>query len=191
MVAHASLLGMFIGIVFIGSIGMLFYSAFRTTGSSPESSQQTRRTADRVPKILVPLFDDAPSERAIELACRWATLKKGEVVLARVIVVPDILALDRPMPELDQAANDALDKANAMVRQHGCCTHMYIVRHRKMAGGILEVARQENVDAILLRYGVETQMPAEWGRTSLDILKHAKCEVFVDRVAQVAGTAGA
>jgi nucleotide-binding universal stress UspA family protein len=182
---------MLIGIVFVGSIGMLFYSAFRTTGSSPESAQQTRRSADSVPKILVPLFDDAPSERAIELACRWAILKKGEVVLVRVIVVPDILALDRSLPGLDQAANDALDRANAMVKQHGCCTQMYIVRHRKMSEGILQVAHKENVEAILLRYGVETHIPPEWGRTSLDILKHAKCEVFVDRVAQVAGAASA
>lgn len=187
MVAHTSLLGIVIGIVFIGTIGMLSYSAFRTSASSPGSAARIRRTADRVPRILVPLFDDVPSEHAVDLACRWATLKKGQVVLVHVIVVPDILTLDRPLPESDQAANDTLDRAGALVKQHGCSTQMYIVRHRKVSEGILDVARKENVDAILLRYGIDMHMPAEWGRASLDILKRAKCEVFVDRIALMPG----
>jgi nucleotide-binding universal stress UspA family protein len=191
MVAHVNLLGILIGIVFIGGMGMFFFSAFRAPASSPEPTARTRRSADKVAKILVPLFDDGPSDRAIDLACRWASLKKGELVLVRVIVVPDIHALDRPLPQSDLAANDALDRANAIVKQHGCRAQMYIVRHRKMSEGILEIARKENVDAILLRYGIETQMPAEWGRTSLDILKHAKCEVFVDRVPLAPGTMSA
>ncbi len=86
------------------------------------------------------------------------------------------------MPDADQTANDVLERAYAAVKKHGCRAQMHIVRHRKMSEAVLEIARRENVNAILLRYGIETQVPTDWGRASLDILKHAKCEVFVDRV---------
>jgi nucleotide-binding universal stress UspA family protein len=57
------------------------------------------------------------------------------------------------------------------------------VRDRQTASAVLRVAREEQVDAIVLGVGLKRRAPGtEWGQTTDDIMRHAECEVIVDKV---------
>jgi hypothetical protein len=44
------------------------------------------------------------------------------------------------------------------------------------------VAAEEDVDAIILGVGVRSRASNQWGKTSLEIMRRATCEVIVDKV---------
>jgi len=182
MIAQINPFGILLGLVFAIAIGASFFWMLRVAPATPLPVARGRRPVEKVAKILVPIVDAMPPERAVELACRWANIKKGELVLVRVVVLPDILSLNVPMPEEDKAASQSLNLAYEVAERHGCRAHMYLVHHRNMAEGILQVARKEQVNAIMLGLGTPARMPGEWRQTGFDIMRRAECEVFVDQV---------
>jgi hypothetical protein len=181
MMAQFSPLGILLGFTFIAALGSFFYSTLHVPPTSPLPIARVRRSAEARVKILVPLGAALSPEGAVELACHWETGKERELVLVYVVVVPYILSLDTPLPDLDQAASDALDLANLIAQRHHCPARMYIVRHRSAAAGVLQVAREEQVDAIMLEGG-EPHTSGEWRRMSIELLRRATCEVIVDQV---------
>lgn len=134
--------------------------------------------------MLVPIVQDIPSERPVELGCHLAHDTHAELLLVRVIVVPHALSLDAPMPTQEIVAREDIEQACATAVQFGCQPRTYILRHRSAAEGILHMAAQEQVDAIILGADVKERVPGEWGRTCMKLLHHAQCEVIVDKPPQ-------
>jgi len=175
-------LGILLAVTFVSSMGLLFFWMFRVPPAVPLPVARVHRSVEAVRKILVPIVEAIPSERAVELACRVGNGKKGELILVHVIVVPYTMPLDAPIPEREKAAQEALDLGVMIAQRYGCQVQTRRVRHRSAVEGILETAREENVDAIVLGVGLKTRVPGEWGRTSVEILRRAACEVIVDKV---------
>jgi len=92
------------------------------------------------------------------------------------------MALDIPAPLQEQKANRTLDMGTAIAQRYDFPVRRRIIRHRNIPDGILQVAREEDVDAIILGVGVKTRASSQWGRTSLEIMRRATCEVIVDKV---------
>lgn len=136
-------------------------------------------------RLLVPIIKDIPSERAVELGCHLAHDTHAELILVHVIVVPYALSLDAPLPTEEVVARDNIEQACAIAVQFGCEPQTIVLRHRSAAEGILHLARQEQVDAIILGADVKERVPGEWGKTCMEILHHAECEVIVDKAPQV------
>ncbi len=178
---HLNGLGIFLGLVFTVGIGTLCYWAFRSEPNTTQAVRSARRPANNVSRVLVPVMPATLAESAVERACRWEPPRPRELVLVYVIVVPDILTLDHPLPEQDRAANRALERAYAIAKERGLSARMYIVRQRNVADGILQVAREEQVDAIMLTIGAPANTGNSWEQTSGEILHRASCEVVVDR----------
>ncbi len=118
------------------------------------------------------------SERAVELACRLGNGKHTELVLVHVIVVPFTLPLNAPMPEEEKNAHEALELGGVIARRYGCHAEFRTVRHRSAARGVLQVAEQDQVDAIVLRVGLKNRVPGKWGKTSVEILRRSTVEVL-------------
>lgn len=134
-------------------------------------------------RVLVPIIEEIPSEHAIELACRLGNGQKTELVLVHLIIVPLALPLDAPMPAQDEIAQHVIDLGCRLAEQFGCQSRTRLLRHRNAADGILQVAQQERVDAIVLGVGSERErIPGEWDQTSVEVMHRAECEVIVDKV---------
>ncbi len=181
MVLQAHTLGIIMGLIFAAGIGMPMFMVWHRP-RAPKADTRSRRKAAAGCRLLVPIVEGIPSEQPMELAARLTPNRDAELVLVYVIVVPYELNLDAPLPEVDQAANESLDLAHAIAKEHGYPTRMYIVRQRNAAEGILQVARDERVDAIVLEMDADARVLAEWRKTSAEILRRSACEVIVDKV---------
>jgi nucleotide-binding universal stress UspA family protein len=179
---EANPLGVFLAVIFVSSMGFLFFWMFRVPPAFPLQAVQVHGSVEALHKILVPVVEFIPSERAVELACRLGNGKKADLVLCHVIVVPYTLPLDAPMPDREKIAEETLELGCIIARRYGNDPGTRIVRHRIASAGILQVADEERVDAIVLGVGAKSRVPGEWGKTSEEILRRANCEVILDRV---------
>jgi nucleotide-binding universal stress UspA family protein len=173
-------LGIFLAVIFVISMGLLFRWMFHVPPQVPREVAAVRRSVAAMQRILVPVSGKIASERAVELACRLGEAQKAEIVLAYIIEVPFTLSLDASVPAEEARGQEALRTARFIVEQHGLPVRTKIVPHRYAWGGILHIAKEEMVDAIVMGIGLRRQQAAgEIGRTAQEILRHAECEVIV------------
>lgn len=179
---NITLLGIVCGTFFVVAVGALLIWMFRVRPGSTLSAAKAYSSLSAVRKVLVPITDAFPSERAIGLACRLGREQNAEVVLLNIITMPYTLALNAPAPAEELKANHALELGVAIAQRYGYTVRKRIIRHRNIPDGILQVAREEEVDAIILGVGLKTRASSQWGQTSLEIMRRAPCEVIVDKV---------
>ncbi len=179
---QTSPLGILLGITFAVAIGGLLLWMFRVPPVSTLSATKAFRSLSAVQKVLVPITDSFPSERAIGLGCRLGQEQGAEMILLNVIIVPFTMALDTPLPAYESKAEHILQLGAGIAQKYGYSVRKRIIRHRSVPDGILQVAREEGVDAIIMGVGLKTRAAIPWGRTSLEIMRRATCEVIVDKV---------
>ncbi len=124
------------------------------------------------------------AEHAAELACHLCEGRKAKLVLAYPIIVPQALALDAPLPELEDQARDAITRGMAVAKQRGCDVQGRIIRHRRAADAVLELARAEHVDQIVLGVRINLDVLHDYDQADTaedEIIRRAECEVIVDR----------
>lgn len=179
--------GALIAVIFAASLAGVYYWMLRAPRGQPRLPAIPRDRGQGPPRILVPIADATSCDRAIELACRLGSGRKPDLVLVHVIEVPLTMLLDADMPDRDNAGREALEMGRVMARRYGCTTRTYLVHHRDTSEGVLQVARDEAVDAIVLGDGVEKPaISGRWRKLGADLLRQANCEVFVDRVPRAA-----
>lgn len=175
-------LGIALAALFLLAMGLMFRWMFHVPPVVPRQVARVRRTVSSLRRILVPITDVLATERAVELACRLGESQKAEVILVHVMEVPFTLALDASQPVLEAHAQSALDTAQFIVAQHGLPSRQRVLRRRQAADGILEVAREEDVSAIVMstcaRPGSSSGASS---RTVQEVLRKAACEVIVDQ----------
>jgi nucleotide-binding universal stress UspA family protein len=133
-------------------------------------------------RILVPISDSASAERAVEMAFRLSGSGKPDLVLVHVVEVPETLPLDAEMPESDRAAREALEMGRVAARRYGCGARSYLVRHRDSAEGVLQVAAEEGVDAIVVSEGAQQQKASRlWRKLSAELMRHTEYEILWER----------
>ncbi len=178
-------MGILLGFAFVIAIGILFYWMFRVPPALPLPVIRVRRSLSAVRKILVPIGETMPSERAVELACRLGREQKAELVLVHVIAVPLTMELQAPQPEKEKEGRQALDLGHMIAERYGMSAATRLVHDRRPADGVLRVAREEGVDAIVLGVGYKSRgriQGSDWGQTTSEIVRRAPCEVIVDKV---------
>jgi len=118
------------------------------------------------------------------LACYLCEGRKAKLILTYPIIVPQALALDASLPVQEQQAQTAIERGMSVAKQRGCDVQARIVRHRRAADAVLELARAEHVDQIVLGVRINLKVihdydPAD--NAEDEILRRAECEVIVDR----------
>ena len=179
---HTTSLGILLVTIFVVSVSSLLIWMFRVPKGSTLSAAKAFSSLSAVHKVLVSITDAFPSERAIGLGCRIGQEQGAEMVLLNVIVIPYSMALDDPAPEEEKRAEKALEMGAAIAQRYGYKVTKRTIRHRSIPDGILHVAAEEDVDAIILGVGVKSRTSSQWGKTSLEIMRRATCEVIVDKV---------
>ncbi len=175
-------LGVILALSFLSAMTYLFLWMFRVPPSLPETVAVAQQSVAALRRILVPVVEAIPSTRAVEIAARLGETQKAELILAFVIEVPLSLALVTQLTEVEARGQAVLDDAARLAAQHGLPVERRLVRHRQAAEGILQVARDEDVDAIILGVGGKRRIiPSDLGRTIGEIMRRASCEVIVDR----------
>jgi nucleotide-binding universal stress UspA family protein len=179
---HVEPLGILLGTIFVVSVSSLLIWMFRVPKGSTMSAAKAYSSLSSVHKVLVAITDAFPSERAIGLGCRLGQEQGAEMLLLNVILIPYSMALDDPAPEEEKKADHALDVGAAIAQRYGYTATKRTIRHRSIPDAILHVAAEEDVDAIILGVGVRSRASNQWGKTSLEIMRRATCEVIVDKV---------
>lgn len=178
-------IGIVLAIIFVASMALLFWWMFRVPPAVPHEVAVVRRSVAAMQRILVPVSSKVASERAVELACRLGAAQKSEILLTYVIEVPFTLSLGAAMPAEEAKGQEALRTARFIVEQHGLPVRTKLIPHRQAWSGILHLAQEEMVDAIVMSAGTGRPGQAEGiGRTAQEVLRRAECEVLIDRVPQ-------
>lgn len=143
---------------------------------------QERTEADY--RILVPIANPATADTLLRLAGALARKQSGEVLALQVVTVPDQVPLDEGRRRaatgrmlLEQALNQAKEenfRLQTMTR----------VAHN-VAEGILDTAREENVDLIVLGWrGYTRSAGASMGPIIDPVIRNAPCDVTVAKGAE-------
>ncbi len=177
---HIDPLGIFLALLFLTLMGILFRWMFAVPPQAPMEVINVKSTVSNLNRIVVPLIESIASERAVELACRLASDAKSDIILAAVITVPLSLNLDAPMPDLEKKARQALDTGSFIVKQHRLKCETRVVHNRTVADGILQVARDEDADVIVMGTGIPQRRNfAETSATAMELLRRAPMQVII------------
>ncbi len=141
------------------------------------AESQLRRT---MATTIVVFSSEIRSEHMMVLAARLARGSKTELMAVYVIEVPFTLPTQAPMEEEDRIALDTLAAAEQIAKNHGIDVRTEILHHRFTAQAVLELAKRETADLIVIgsfREGHYTGAPL--GRTIESIAASAKCDVLI------------
>jgi nucleotide-binding universal stress UspA family protein len=132
--------------------------------------------------IIVPILDLFYTERAVELACRMGKQQDASIVLAYIVEVPRLVALDSPLTQdIEERANQALKDAQSIVERHDLKTETTILRAREASEGIGQIVQKYGGDIVVLGVqSAERHMPSIFTRTADALLRRPPCEVLID-----------
>jgi pimeloyl-ACP methyl ester carboxylesterase len=143
--------------------------------------EASERAVRAIRCIIVPVIDDLASGRAVELACRLGDEQRASIILIHVVAVPRTLPLDRPAPEAVTRGERALRLGEAIVARHGLPAQARLVPARSASFGIVEAARQERADLIVMGNRLDVVEGGDpVGPTVRGVLEHAPCQVLVE-----------
>lgn len=114
------------------------------------------------------------------LASRLARGQRAQLLAAYIIEVPFTLPTNAEMEEEDRAALDILAAAEVIAKNQKCEVRTEIVHHRQTSQAVLELAKREKAQLIIMgsyREGRYTGAPLS--RTIESIAANAKCDVLI------------
>jgi nucleotide-binding universal stress UspA family protein len=179
MSADTNLLGGLLGIlIVVGTGGVVWW----LTHEPGIVTFAPRRDGLVQPGILVPMWEDLPSEPALELACRIGRERGGRIVLLYMFALASTLPIDAHLPEQEAAGRRALDAASEGVWASFLPVRTYLLPSRSFADTILRVAEHEDVDAVVLGVGQRRRFLEDAvDPTARKVLERAPCEVILVR----------
>ncbi|HEY5600386.1 MAG TPA: universal stress protein, partial [Candidatus Manganitrophaceae bacterium] len=167
MIAEIHPFGAAIALFFLVSLISILWWMLHPPTYIPAAAAKARRSVFAVKKILVPTVGLPYAERGVELACRLGGEQGAEIFLVYVIEVPRTMPLGIPLAESEKEAESALERAVSIVNLHGLPSQKIIQRARLAGEEIARVARERDVDMIVLGIRSEQGLRGELlGRTS-------------------------
>jgi APA family basic amino acid/polyamine antiporter len=192
------------------AFGLVFYVVYRKlfegTTLTRRVSVTERALTKRVPEIayrsiLVPVFGSKLDDDIVATAGRLAAAEaeadgggEARLALAYVVEVPLAEPIDAELPrEREEAARAALQRAREVAEEYEDVTvSTETVRARKVGAGIVEAARRNDAEAIVIGGeppsrirggatlgGIGASKPAEIGAATEYVLKKAPCQVLL------------
>jgi nucleotide-binding universal stress UspA family protein len=183
MQPQITFLGVVLAVLFTVSMGALLWWMLHPPKQIQPAVAKARHAVGAFKRILVPTSGVTYSEKGIELACRLGVKQEAEIVLTYVLEIPRTLPLDAPIPEAEKQAEEALQRGKEIVELHHLTPILRIERAREAGEGIVKVAKDSDVDVIVLGirpswHGTQTG----WGKTTETLLRKAPCEVVIDKL---------
>jgi nucleotide-binding universal stress UspA family protein len=175
-------LGVLIALAFIVTLGSTLFWMLRLPTPMPQEVARAVFSVQASRCIIVPILDLFYTERAVELACRMGKQQNAAIVLAYIIEVPRLVALDSPdSPEVEGRAQQALKHAQTIVERHGLKSITSTVHTREADEGISQIVHKYSGDIVVLGVqAVERHLPSIFTRTADALMRHPPCEVLID-----------
>lgn len=183
MQPHVTFLGAILAALFTISMGGLLWWMLHPPRQIQPAVAVARHAVGAFKRILVPTSGVPYSEKGIELACRLGAEQEAEIVLTYVLEIPRTLPLNAPIPEAEKEAEEALKRGKEIVELHHLIPVLRLERAREAGEGIVKVAKDNDVDVIVL--GMRPTWRGSqniWGKTTDILLRKAPCEVVFDKL---------
>jgi len=133
-----------------------------------------------VRRILVPMKLGIIGEEMLATAIKLASDHGAEVQALHVIRVPLAEALDAPLAEDQDRADEALSEAKALGVDYGVTVEGATVRARAIGSAIVERAREVDADLIVLGSAPRWRRQSRFFSPTVDyVLRNAPCEVLI------------
>ncbi len=133
-----------------------------------------------VRRILVPMKLGIIGEEMLATAIKLASDHGAEVEALHVIRVPLEEALDAPLAEDEDRADEALSEAKALGVDYGVTVEGATVRARAIGSAIVERAREVDADLIVLGSAPRWRRQSRFFSPTVDyVLRNAPCEVLI------------
>lgn len=133
-------------------------------------------------KILVPVGGTAVDPDVVRLAVTIGKASKAEITAVHVIEVRWNLALDAVLEEELDRGEELLANATRIAEQSGGSVRTELLQAREAAAAIVDTARSQGVDLILLGMPYRTRLGRVYvGRTVQDVYVTAPCAVLAYR----------
>jgi uncharacterized hydrophobic protein (TIGR00271 family) len=130
-------------------------------------------------RVLVPIANPATAGTLLRLAGVLARQKGGEVLALQVVTVPDQVPLEEGRHRA-AVSRVLLERAMAQAKEEGFAIQTMTRVAHSVADGILDTAREETVDMILLGWrGYTRSAGASMGPVIDAVIHDAPCEVTV------------
>ena len=133
-------------------------------------------------RILVAAGGDGADQVAVEVACKIGKKSKAKVFIVFVIEVNRALPVDAIIKADVEKAEKVLQEAEECALDNDYDVETEIIQARDVGPAIIEVARERNVDLIVMsmnykkRFGLFTM-----GRAIPHVLEEAPCRVIICR----------
>jgi APA family basic amino acid/polyamine antiporter len=169
--------------------GFVFYWLYRTRVVKVPMSETVRAPmlvvgpslSVEYRTIVVPVKRTGESEEALVAAARLAAQRGATVAVVNVIEVPLSLPLDAQLPWEQDAAEQLLDDAQALIESYGVRAVTRLLRARKAGPAIVDEARRRNAELVLLgapRSAVAGRRGL-FGGTVDYVLRESPCRVLI------------
>jgi uncharacterized hydrophobic protein (TIGR00271 family) len=130
-------------------------------------------------RVLVPIANPATASTLLRLAGVLARQQAGEVLALQVVIVPDQIPLEDGRRRA-RAGQTLLERAVGQAREEGFAIQTMTRVAYSAAQGILDTAREEKVDLILLGWrGYTRSLGASMGPIIDAVIRDAPCDVTV------------
>jgi len=173
--------------VFAAAGGFLGFLAWKGTqaetvaisGEPSRVALERSTTADSRFRVLVPIANPANVSKLIDLAASVAKPRDGEIVVLRVLVVPEQLP-----PALEEAhvedERKLLEQARAQSLEHGVPASSLVRIGHNLAKAILETSHQRNCNLILLGWKGHTSSAERiLGGDMDEVVTHARADIML------------
>ncbi len=174
--------GAIVGLCVVAAVVATIYWMLHppSTKADIEAKQAEAALHKMVGSIIVVFTEEIHSEHMMVLAARLARRERADLLAVYVIEVPLILPEGAQMPDEDRAGYAMLATAEVIAQHHDVNLITEVVHARSVSAGVLELAKRENANLIVLgsyREGKYTGAPL--GRAIEEIATRAKCDVLI------------
>jgi nucleotide-binding universal stress UspA family protein len=121
------------------------------------------------------------SEEALVAAARLAAERRATIAIVHVIEVPLERRLEQVTAEEEEAADELLEQARALVETYGVRSMTRLVRARRAGPAIVEEAERRNAELIVMGAPrrAARRRTAIFGQTVDHVLKASPCRVLL------------
>ncbi|MBI5274691.1 MAG: universal stress protein [Chlamydiales bacterium] len=130
-----------------------------------------------IKKILVPTRGGLQTE-AVQIACLVAKLFGAEVKALNILEIPFSFPLNTRLVDREEKAHAALKRAEAIAREIGVPIQLEIVYSRSIDRAIIEKARAEDIDLVILGASEEGVISSS-NSVNDQVLKEMSCRVWI------------
>jgi nucleotide-binding universal stress UspA family protein len=179
---HIDPIGAVVALFIAIGIGSVLFWMLHAPASQVQkiAAQTTREVKKMVGSIIVVFSPEINSRHMMALAVKLARGERSELLALYVIEVPRTLPPDAEMPDEERAALDALGAAETIANENNVTLRTETVKVRSTAEAVLEVAKREKANLLILGSYLEGKyVGARLGTAVQEIAADAKCDVLI------------